>query len=87
MFTRATGNLNHLKLQCLIVRDMFYGREMKREHNCFCLFGRAMAIAYLRVNEQHLECLFIVLFVSHYFSNGTGILGLPKQALNILLLK
>lgn len=63
MKMREGAYLNHLKLQCLIVRDMFNGREMKREHNCCRLFGRAMAITYLKVNEQHLECLFFIVLL------------------------
>lgn len=55
------------------------GREIKREHNCCCFYGQAMANTYFRVNEQHLECLFYCLVLSHYFSYGAGILGIPKQ--------
>lgn len=49
--------------------------------------GKAMAITYLKVNEQHLECLFYCFVVSRYFINGVANLGISKQARSILLLK
>lgn len=87
MEMREGAHLKHLKLQCLIVRDMFNGRKMKLEHNCCRLFGKAMVITYLKVNEQHLECLFYCFVVSPYFINGVANLGISKQARSILLLK
>lgn len=56
---------------------------MKREHKCCCLCGKAVAITHSRVNEQHLE----VPFLLFCFSYGAGILSIPAQTLNILLLR
>lgn len=41
----------------------------------------------LKINEQHLEVPFYCFVLSHYFSYGAGILSIPKQNLNILLLR
>lgn len=60
---------------------------MKREHKCCCLCGKAVAITYSRVNEQHPEVPFYCFVFSHYFSYGAGILSIPTQTLNILLLR
>lgn len=58
---------------------------MTREHKCRCLCGKAVAITYSRVNEQHLEvpfllfCFELLFFVWHRYLKCTC-------TLNILLL-
>lgn len=67
------GNLKHLATVPRCLKTYRNGRDIKREHKCCCLYCKAVAITYSRVNEQHLEVPF-VLFLSYYFSYGAGIL-------------
>lgn len=55
--------------------------EMKCEHKCFCLPGKAVAITYSRVNEQHLEVPFLLflfwVIIFHMVQVSSAYLGKP----------
>lgn len=51
-----------------------------------CAAVAAVATTRSRVNERHLEVPFFIV-LSCYFSYGAGILSIPKETLNILLLR
>lgn len=64
-YMRTVENFDHL---ATVPRCPGHGGEMKREHKCRCLRGKAVAITYSKVNEQHLEVPFLLFcFESLFF--------------------
>lgn len=82
-----TGNLNHLATVPRCPGRVLVAEKLNVSTNAVACVARQWPSLTQESMNNTWKCLFYCFVLSHYFSYGAGILSIPKQTLNILLLR